>query len=127
MKRITTIFLKFLYPIPAIGVTTFAYFYDGKVTSVFFNPFNTKHKSPCVSKKIKKNYHKDKTTTVKLDAKQQKTQLVSYKVGKSTNFQMVISTNLTLNYKTPFLLTEFDQSTHPPDNLKHPLYTHFCI
>lgn len=127
MKRITDIFLKFFYPIPAIVVTVSAHCYCGKITSVSFNPFDTKHKYPCCSKKMKKDCCKDEITTIKLDGKQQKTQAVFCKVVKVTDFKHTISTSLTFDYKTPFLLTEFDNSTQPPDDLKHPLYIRYCV
>ena len=117
----------FLYLIPAIGITASAHYCGGKVTSVSFNPFDTKHTCPCSSKKMKKDCCKDETTTIKLDDKQQKTQLVSYKIVKVTDFQPAISTNLTFDYKTPLLSAEFDHSTHPPDDLKHPLYIRYCV
>ncbi|MBK8405239.1 MAG: hypothetical protein IPL25_14510 [Saprospiraceae bacterium] len=76
---------------------------------------------------MKKDCCKDETTTIQLDDKQQKTQLVSYKIVKVTDFQPAISTNLTFDYKTPLLSAEFDHSTHLPDDLKHPLYIRYCV
>jgi hypothetical protein len=108
--------------IPAIGVTVSAHYCGGKVTSVSLNPIDTKHKCPCGSKKMPKNCCKDETTTVKLDDEQQKAQQISCNAVKFTDFQPAIPTNLTFDYHTPFLTTEFDHSAHPPDDLKHPLY-----
>lgn len=127
MKRITVILLMFLYMIPAVGVTVTAHYCGGKVTSVSFNPFDTKHKCPCGSKKMKRDCCKDKTTTLKLDETQQKTQQISCNFMKVTNFQPVIPTNLIFDYHTPLLSTEFDYSTHPPDDLKHSLYILHCV
>jgi hypothetical protein len=127
MKRITVILLMFLYMIPAIGVTVSAHYCGGKVTSVSFNPFDTKHKCPCGSKKMKKDCCKDETTTFKLDDEQQKTKQISCNVVKITDFQPAVPTNLTFDYHTPLLSTEFDHSTHPPDDLKHPLYIRHCV
>lgn len=127
MKRATVILLMFLYLIPAIGVTVSAHYCGGKITSVSFNPFDTKHKCPCGSKKMKKDCCKDETATIKLDDKQQKAQQAFYKVVKVTDFQPAVSTTLTLDYKTPLLLTEFDHSSHPPDDVKHPLYIRHCV
>ena len=127
MKKITVILLMFLYLIPAIGVTVSAHYCGGKVTSVSLNPFDTKHKCPCGSRKMPKNCCKDETTTIKLADEQQKTQQISCNVVKFTDFQPAIPTNLTFDNHTPLLSTEFDRSTHPPDDLKHPLYIRHCV
>lgn len=128
IKKIAIIFLIFLYLVPAIGVTVSAHSCDGKVTSVSFNSFDTKHKCSCGSKKMKKDCCKDQTTTIKIDDKQQQTQLVSCKGVKVTAFQPAISTNLTIGYKTPFLLTEPEYNAQtPPDDIKHPLYILHCV
>ncbi|QQS28964.1 MAG: hypothetical protein IPM47_19355 [Sphingobacteriales bacterium] len=124
MKKIAVILLMFLYLIPAIGVTISTHYCGGKVTSVSFNPFDTKHKCPCGSKKMKKNCCKDETTTFKLEDEQRKTQQVfcNFIKIKISDFQPALTSNLTFNYRSPLLFTEFDHSAHPPDDLKHPLY-----
>ena len=80
MKKLIAILLMFLYIIPAIGVTVKTHCCGGKVTSLSLNPFDTKHKCPCGSKKMKKDCCKDETTTFKLDDEQQKTKQISCNV-----------------------------------------------
>ncbi len=116
-----------LYLIPAIGVTISAHYCGGKIASVSINPFDTKHKCPFGSKKMAKDCCKDKTTTIKFDDEQQKKQQVFYYSMKVTNFQPALLNNLTFDYHSPFCLTEFDHSTHPPDDLKQPFYIRHCV
>lgn len=122
MKRIVIILLMFFYLIPTIGVTVSAHYCGGKVTSVSFMAFDTKHKCPCGSKKMPKDCCKDETTTIKLDDEQQKNQPAFSYVVEILDFQPALTTNFTYNYRTPLLSTDFDHSTHPPDDLKHPPY-----
>ncbi len=122
MKRIVVISLMFLYLITAIGLTVSAHYCDGKITSVSFNPFDTKHKCPCGSKKMKKDCCKDETTTIKLSEEQQKTQQFICNVIKAPDFQPAILTNLIFDYRTPPLSTDFNYNTHPPDDIKNPLF-----
>ena len=71
---------------------------------------------------MKKDCCKDETTIYQLDDKQQKIQQVFCNVLKVTDFQPAISTSPTFDYNAPLLSTKFGYSTHPPDNVKHPLY-----
>jgi len=112
----------FLYLIPAIGVTVSAHYCGGKITSVSINPFDTKHKCTCGNKKMAKDCCKDETAMFKLDDEQQKTKQILCNVVKFTNFQPSISSNLIFDYKAPLLSSTFNYSTHPPNDLKHPLY-----
>ena len=127
MKKIIVIFLMFLYLIPANGVSISAHYCGGKVTSFSFNPFDTKHKCPCGSKKMSKDCCKDETATIKLDDEHQKTQQVFCNTIKVSDFQPALSTNLTFDYQTSLISTEFDHSIHPPDDLKHPLYIRYQV
>ncbi|HET6243110.1 MAG: hypothetical protein H0V01_07615 [Bacteroidetes bacterium] len=127
MKRIAIILLMFLYLIPAIGVTVAAHYCGGKIASVSINSFDTKHKCPCGSKKMAKDCCKNKTTTIKFDDEQQKTQQVLCNSMKVTDFQPALLNNLNFDYHSPLLSTEFDHSTHRPDDLKHPLYIRQCV
>ncbi|GIV26411.1 MAG: hypothetical protein KatS3mg027_0225 [Bacteroidia bacterium] len=122
MKKIAVIFLMFLYLIPVIGVTVSAHYCGGKVTSVSFNPFDTTHKCPCGSKKMKKDCCKDVTTTIKLDDDQQNTQCFFCNTIKVSDFQPEYPTNLIFDVQIPPLSTEFDHRAPPPEDLKHPLY-----
>jgi len=127
MKRITVIFLMFLYLIPAIGVTVSAHYCGGKVTSVSLNPFNTKHDCPCGSRKMEKDCCKNEISITKLDDKQQKKQQVFCNVVNISDFHCAISFSQTFNGHSLLLSSGFDHSTHPPDDLKHPIYIRYCI
>lgn len=127
MKRITVILLMFLYLLPAIGVTVSAHYCGGKVTSVSFNPFDTKHKCPCGSKKMKKDCCKDETKTFKLKNEQQKAHQFTLKVFKVFTFQPVLVDNFTFSYQQPLILNDYSTTDHPPDNIKHPLYIRHCV
>ena len=127
MKKIAIILLMFLYLIPAIGVTVSAHYCGGQLRSVSFNPFDTKHKCPCGGKKMPKDCCKDDITTFKLEDEQQKTQPFFCNAVKSIDLKQAISTNLTFEYLSLFTPTIFDYSSHPPDDLKYPLYIRHCV
>lgn len=127
MKRIASILLMLLYLVPSIGVTVSKHYCGGKVTSVSFSPIKMGHKCPCGSKKMKKGCCKDEAAFFKLSDEQQKTQQLARNVVKITDFQSAISSNLAFYHEAPPLSTLFNRSSHPPDNLKLPLYIRYRV
>lgn len=122
MKRITVILLMFLYLLPTTGIVVSLHYCGDSIASVSFNPFHTKHKCSCGSKKMAKDCCKDKTTIIKLDNEQKNTQQVLCTIVKEKNFQPAISTKIIVDYHAPLLSDVFNHNTHPPDEIKHPLY-----
>lgn len=121
MKKITALFLMFLYLIPAIGVTVSAHHCDGKITSVSLKFFDT-HKCPCGDKAMKKDCCKDEAKTFKLSNEQQKAQTLSCNLKISGEFQYVALPVINLICRDNFFSTTDYTNSHPPDDLKHPLY-----
>lgn len=111
----------FLYLIPAIGVTVSAHYCGGKITSVSIKLIDT-HKCPCGKKAMKKDCCKDEMKVFKLKDVQQKAPQFAFNLTSTTDLQPVIADNFTFFYQVPFVQNDFNNSTHPPDNVKHPLY-----
>ena len=122
MKKIVVALLMFLYLIPAIGVSVSAHYCMGTVTSVSLELFNDGHHCPCGSKAMKKDCCRDESTIIKLKSEQQKSQQVSSTIIKVTDFQPAFTAIFTIGYPLPSLISEFTNTTQPPDNVKHPLY-----
>ncbi len=111
-----------VYLILTMGVTVSAHYCGGKVTSVSYNPIETKHKCPCGNKIMPRDCCKDETATFQLDDEQKKTQQILCNALNGKEFQSVISAILSFDYHSPILVKEFDYSTHPPNDVGHPLY-----
>lgn len=122
MKKITVILLMFLYLIPAIGITVSAHYCGGRLSSVSLNPFDTSHKCSCGSKKMKKDCCKDVVNTFELDDEQKRPQPILFNFGAIAIAPPAVSCAVVYNHKSPILSAEFDHRSHPPDDVKHPLY-----
>ena len=122
MKRVVIIFLMFLYLLPAIGVTVSAHYCGGKLASISLNPFDTKHKCACGSKKMKKNCCKDVVNTFELYEDQKRPQPILLNLGAIAIAHHVVASATPFNYNSPMLSAEYEHGPHPPDDLKHPLY-----
>lgn len=111
----------FLYLIPAIGFTVTAHYCGGKITSVSLKLIDT-HKCPCGKKAMKKDCCKDEAKTFKLKGEQLKASLLSFNLTTATDLQPIISDNVTFFYQSSLVQSDFTFGSHPPDDLKHPLY-----
>ncbi|MCG3165034.1 MAG: hypothetical protein POELPBGB_00794 [Bacteroidia bacterium] len=120
MKRISIIFIMFLYLIPSIGFSVTVHYCGGKIASVSF--FNEKGKCGCGNKKMKKDCCKDETTIYQLDNEQQKIQQCSFNFQQTKEFQPALNINEQTTYQSTFNPTTFYNCAHPPDEVKHPLY-----
>jgi len=121
MKKIAIIFLLFLYLIPTIGFSVSAHYCGGKMTSLSLKLVDN-HKCPCGSKKMKEGCCKDETKTFNLKNDQQKTTSVTCNFKRTTDLQLFFTDDLNLVYRFPIVQKSFAHSTHPPDNLRQPLY-----
>jgi len=127
MKKATIILLMLLYLIPAIGVTVSVHYCGGRLASVSLNPSDTEHKCPCGSKKMKKDCCKDVVNTLELDDDQKRPQPMLLNIGAIAIAHHVVACTQAFNHKSPAISAEFEHCSHPPDDLKHPLYLRYQV
>jgi len=127
MKKATIIFLMILYLLPTMGVSLSAHYCGGKVTSISLKLLDIRHKCPCGKKAMKKDCCKDETKIFKLDTEQQKVQMLTCSIIKSTDLQPELTNTFTFPHHSQLYATRFDRFAHPPDDLKHPLYIRHCV
>lgn len=127
MRKIGAILVVLLYLLPVVGVTVSVHTCDGQITSSSINPFDLGQRCACGSKKMEKGCCQNETTSYSLDEDQQKAQFVFSGYASIVNLSATFSPVLACECIAPLLSNEFDYSTHPPDNLKHPIYLRYRV
>lgn len=122
MKNISVIILMFLYLIPAIGINGTVHYCGGDIASITINGIGSSEKCGCGSKRMASDCCSDENFSFQLDDDQYKTPLFTFNTLKSIDFSPAIITQVTFNYRIPFIQKGIYHSHHPPDKLKQPLY-----
>ncbi len=120
-KRATVILLLVCYLIPAIGVTVFAHYCNGKLSSVSFQLLGTE-KCKCDRKKMKKDCCKTVNCKFKIQSEQQQTPKFTIYISKAFSVQpAILHSNNTDVFSAP-VEKDFYNQHPPPLQLKQPLY-----
>lgn len=122
MKRISVILLMFLYLILAIGINGSVHYCGGDIASITVNGIGSSEKCGCGSKRMASDCCNDKDFSFQLDDDQYKAPQFSFNTVKSFDFSPAIISQVSFEYRTPFIQKGLYYSHHPPDNVKTPLY-----
>ncbi|MDQ3192920.1 MAG: hypothetical protein M3Q58_15130 [Bacteroidota bacterium] len=121
MKSISFIILIFLYLIPAIGINGTVHYCGGDIASITVNGIGSSEKCGCGSKRMASDCCNDENFSFHLDDDQYTPQY-TFTSLKSFNFSPSISSQFSIDYRTPIVQKGLYYTHHPPDNVKTPIY-----